>query len=160
MATSALMPPPQDELAGLMAAEPEPEEQDFGGDGFPDLPIELQNALKELLKKALKREVYARRQEVMEARKQRFYDRGVQYIFWDANSQGFAWLPGCAPGSSGGNEGGYSDVYNIYHPFLRALIAAGTANPPGVHVEPRSNKTADTIGAESADLYREFGSCF
>ena len=39
---------------------------------------------------------------------------------------------------------------------LRALIAAGTANPPGVHIEARSNRTADTIGAEAADLYREF----
>ena len=154
MATSALIPPPQDELDSLAA--PEPEGEQFGGDGFPELPLPLQNALKELLKKALKREVYARRQEVMEARKQRFYDRGVQYIFWDANSQGFSWLPGCAPGTSDENNGGYSDVYNIYHPFLRALVAAGTANSPGAHIEPRSNKMADTIGAQSADLYREF----
>lgn len=155
MSTNALIPPPAlDALSSVDTPQPEEQEQ-FGGDGFPELPKELQDALKELLKKALKREVYARRQEVMEARKQRFYDRGVQYIYWDFNSMGFAWLPGCAPGS-GADDGGYSDVYNIFHPFLRALIAAGTANSPGAHIEPRSNKTADTIGAESADLYREF----
>ena len=154
MSTSAITPVPA--LAALSGVDtPQPEEEQFGGDGFPDLPINLQNALKELLRKALKREIYARRQEVMEARKQRFYDRGVQYIYWDFNSMGFAWLPGCAPGGGSG-DGGYSDVYNIFHPFLRALIAAGTANPPGTHIEPRSNKTADTVGAESADLYREF----
>jgi hypothetical protein len=144
MATT-LTPPVQDAL---------PEEQEeHGGDGFPDLPEELQNALKELLRKALQREMYARRQEVMEARKQRFYDRGVQYIYWDYGTWGFAPLTGMgAPG----DNGSYEDVYNIFHPFLRALIAAGTANPPGVHIEPRSNRTADTIGSESADLYREF----
>ena len=44
----------------------EDEQEQYGGDGFPDLPEPLQNALKELLRKALQREMYARRQEVME----------------------------------------------------------------------------------------------
>ena len=99
--------------------------------------------------------MYARRQEVMESRKQRFYDRGIQYIFWDYGAWGFAPLT-AGPGSSPGGNGSYQDVYNIFHPFVRATIAAGTANSPGVHIEARSNKTADTIGAESADMYREF----
>ena len=133
------------------------QDEQHGGDGFPDLPEDLQKALKGLLRKALQREMYARRQEVMEARKQRFYDRGIQYIYWDYGSWGFAPLTGLGNGSqSPGDNGGYEDVYNIYHPFLRALIAAMTANPPGAHIEPRTNKTADTIGAEAADLYREF----
>lgn len=136
------------------AAQPQPEEQ-FGGDGFPQLPLELQNVLKNLLRKALKREMYARRQEVMEARKQRFYDRGVQYIYWDYRSWGFAPLTADGNGSPGSN-GSYEDVYNIFHAYLRALIAAMTSNPPGVHIVPRTNRTADTIGAEAADLYREF----
>jgi hypothetical protein len=145
MATS-LAPPIEDEA--------EPEEQKFGGDGYPELPEELQKSLKTLLRKALQREMYARRQEVMEARKQRFYDRGIQYIYWDYRSWGFA--PLTAGNGGPGDNGSYEDVYNIYHPFLRALVAAGTSSPPGAHIEPRSNKTADTIGAESADLYREF----
>jgi hypothetical protein len=136
-------------------AAPEAEEQ-FGGDGFPDLDEDLQKALKALLRKALQREMYARRQEVMDARKQRFYDRGDQYIYWDYGTWGYAALPSGSFGGAPGNNGSYEDVYNIYHPFLRALVAAGTANPPGTHIEPRSNKTADTIGAEAADLYREF----
>ena len=145
----------------LPAGSPEePDQQEkFGGDGFPDLPEDLQKALKGLLRKALQREMYARRQEVMEARKQRFYDRGIQYIYWDYGSWGFAPLTGFGSGNgsqSPGDNGGYEDVYNIYHPFLRALIAAMTANPPGVHIEARTNKTADTIGSEAADLYREF----
>ena len=150
MATSMV---PQSELSGMME-EPE-DRQQFGGDGFPELPENLQKALKDLLRKSLQREIYARRQEVMEARKQRFYDRGVQYIYWDNQSSAFAWLPGCAPGDGTG-EGGYADVYNIYHPFVRSLIAAGTANSPGVHIAARTNKTADTVGSEAADLYREF----
>jgi hypothetical protein len=138
-----------------LALPPVGEEEQYGGDGFPDLPLDLQAALKGLLRKALQREMYARRQEVMEARKQRFYDRGVQYIYWDYGAWGFA--PLTTSGSNGpGDNGSYEEVYNIYHPFLRALVAAGTANPPGAHIEARSNKTADTIGAEAADLYREF----
>ena len=141
----------------LSLIQPQTEQEQHGGDGFPDLPEDLQKALKGLLRKALQREMYARRQEVMEARKQRFYDRGIQYIYWDYGSWGFAPLTGLGNGSqSPGDNGGYEDVYNIYHPFLRALIAAMTANPPGAHIEPRTNKTADTIGAEAADLYREF----
>ena len=145
MATSTL------ELAAPPSAVPQREQ--FGGDGFPELPENLQKALKDLVRKALKREIYARRQEVMEARKQRFYDRGVQYIYWDSRSWGFAPLTN---GGGPGDNGTYEEVYNIFHPFLRALVAAGTANAPGIHIEPRSNKTADTIGGEAADLYREF----
>jgi hypothetical protein len=147
-------------LGQLATPEQEAPEERFGGDGFPDLPEDLQKALKGLLRKALQREMYARRQEVMEARKQRFYDRGIQYIYWDYGSWGFAPLTGFGAaggtGSSPGDNGGYEDVYNIYHPFLRALIAAMTANPPGAHIVARTNKTADTIGSEAADLYREF----
>lgn len=157
MSTNAVMPA-QDALESLITPEEEAPEEQFGGDGFPDLPDDLQAALKGLLRKALQREMYARRQEVMEARKQRFYDRGIQYIYWDYGSWGFAPLSGL--GQSGvnqspGSNGTYENVYNIYHPFLRALVAAMTANPPGVHIEARTNKTADTIGSESADLYRE-----
>ena len=154
MAASTLELPPSPTQAAEPAFDSSPEQQ-FGGDGFPELPEDLQQALKELLRKALQREMYARRQEVMEARKQRFYDRGDQYIYWDYGTWGYAALPNGSTGSPG-NNGSYEDVYNIYHPFLRALTAAGTANPPGTHIEPRSNKTADTIGAESADLYREY----
>lgn len=147
--------PPQAAALSLVTGQNDDEQEQYGGDGFPDLPEPIQNELKSLLRKALQREMYARRQEVMEARKQRFYDRGVQYIYWDYGTWGFAPLTG-GMGSNPGDNGSYEDVYNIFHPFLRALIAAGTANPPGVHIEPRSNRTADTIGAEAADLYREF----
>ena len=152
MATSTLGPQVETDPVTENGAAPE-EGEKFGGDGFPTLPLELQNALKALLRKALQREIYARRQEVMEARRQRFYDRGVQYIYWDHRSWAFAPLSGAG---TAGEDSGYEDVYNIYHPFLRATIAGGTANPPDVHIEARSNKTADTIGSESADIYREF----
>lgn len=150
MATNTL-PPPVD------AEDEQEQKNDYGGDGFPALDKDLQEALKSLLRNALQREKYARRQEVMEARKQRFYDRGIQYIYWDYQSWGFAPLTG--GGVSGGgpsSDGSYEDVYNIFHPFIRALIAALSVNSPGAHAEPRTNKTADTIGSEAADLYREF----
>src|ERR1700721_1524688 len=92
MATLAL-PPQAAAPSGQVLAPQEPSEQfneQFGGDGFPELPENLQKALKDLLRKALQREMYARRQEVMESRKQRFYDRGIQYIYWDYGAWGFA----------------------------------------------------------------------
>lgn len=150
---SALALPPQSELAGILGAQADPEQ--FGGAGFPELDATLKTALKELLRKALQRELYARRQEVMEARRQRFYDRGVQYIYWDFKSWGFAPLSSVGYGDSH-QEDSYEDVYNIYHPFLRALEAALTSNPVGAHIEARTNRTGDTIGAEAADQYREF----
>lgn len=150
MATALIAPP-----APAAPTPPVPEQEQFGGDGFPELPKDLQTALKGLLRKVLQRELYARRQEVMEARKQRFYDRGVQYIYWDFKSWGFAPLSSVGYGDSH-QEDSYEDVYNIYHPFLRALEAALTANPVGAHIEPRTNRTADTIGAEAADQYREY----
>ena len=106
MATSTIAPP---ELAGIVGNAP-PEQEKFGGDGFPDLPENLQQALKGLLRKALTREMYARRQEVMDARRQRFYDRGVQYIYWDYRSWGFAPLTS-GPGATGspGDNGTYED---------------------------------------------------
>lgn len=146
-------------MATAIALAPNTDVQDatekWGGEGFPELPAELQTALKDLLRVALQREVYARRQEVMECRRERFYDRGIQYIYWDFNSWGFAPLSSVGYGDSH-NEPSYEDVYNIYHPFLRALCASLTANPPGAHIEPRTNRTADTVAANAADKYREF----
>ena len=129
MATSTIAPALDTEQPEAGDGAPEDQGERFGGDGFPELPENLQKALKGLLRKALTREMYARRQEVMEARRERFYDRGDQYIYWDYNSWGFAPLSSQGSGSPG-NNGGYEDVYNIFHPFLRALIAAGTASPP------------------------------
>lgn len=141
--------------AALPVQEAPEEQEQFGGDGFPDLDKDLQTELKALLRKALQREIYARRQEVMEARKQRFYDRGVQYIYWDFKAWGFAPLSATGYGETHEQES-YEDVYNIFHPFIRAIVAGMTANVPGAHVEPRSSRTADTVGAEAADAYRQF----
>ena len=71
MSTSPQIPEPEPQ-------EPEQDEEEssiteeWGGDGFPDLPEHKQTILKSLLRKALTREVYSRRTEVIEARQQRF----------------------------------------------------------------------------------------
>ena len=45
-------------MATAIAPLPETDEQEkWGGDGFPNLPMELQTALKSLLRKALQREL-------------------------------------------------------------------------------------------------------
>lgn len=134
---------------------PEEEQgEDFGGDGFPELPEDKQVILKDLLKKALQREIYSRRTEVIDARMQRFYSRSVQYIYWNWSTGMFA--PLMQGGSTNGaDQDRYCEVYDIYSAFLRTLVAALSQNPLSCHMVPRTPKrTADISASEAAEFYR------
>src|SRR5712664_3970088 len=98
MSTSALMAP-QEEAPQFDA--------DWGGYGYPDLPEHNQTILKALLRKALTRETYSRRTEVIDARQQRFYSRCVQYIYWNWGTMMFAPLV-----QGDGDQERYCEVYD------------------------------------------------
>ena len=135
------------------APEQNPEDE-WGGDGFPELPEEKQLVLKNLVKKALQREKYSRRTEVIDARQQRFYSRSIQYIFWDWNQMTFAPMNAGGAGNAADQER-YYEVYDIYSAFLRTLVAALSQNPVSSHMEPRSPKrTVDIAASEAAENYR------
>lgn len=154
MSISPTMPDIETEDTELPPPEDDEQIDDFGGDGMPDLPEDKQVILKDLLKKALQREIYSRRSEVIEARLQRFYSRTIQYIYWNWGSMMFAPLNQGGSSNSADQER-YCEVYDIYSAFLRTLVAALSQNPVAAHMVPRTPKrTVDISSSEAAEFYR------
>jgi hypothetical protein len=122
----------------------------------------LQDALVKLCQHFGALEKYARRTEVIEARRQRFYRRGDQYIVWNTQSYMFGNWPGGSLDSAGGTSPAqdtprYTDVYNIFWPYLRIMISVGTQNPPGVNFDPCDpTKATDIASARAAEKYRHY----
>ena len=117
---------------------------------------ELQSEIRELCRHFAGLDQFARRSEIIEARRQRFYRRGDQYIV--SNKEGFfqPWTGGSGKqAASEGDDGRLTDVYNIFWPYLRALIAIGVQNPPGVNFDPDDGTQAtDITAARNAEIYR------
>lgn len=169
MGTSPLPADPAENLA------PEPEvndgsqaqAEDFGApDPIEDSELdpvtkkELKQALQSLCKHFATVDKYVRRQEIMDARRQRFYYRGDQYIYWNTTQLLFLPWQGGGTGadpSDAQDTPRYTDVYNIYKPYLRAMVAVGVQNPPGVNFEPDDPaKGIDITSARAAEKFRHF----
>jgi hypothetical protein len=121
----------------------------------------LQTAMVALIQHFSALEKYARRTEVMDARRQRFYRRQDQYIVWNTAQYLFGPWPGnTGEGtnpSSAQDSPRYTDVYDIFWPYMRILISAGTQNPPGVNFEPDDpTEEGDITSARAAEKYRHF----
>lgn len=120
---------------------------------------ELQDAAKALLKHYAALDKYARRTEVIDARRQRFYRRGDQYINWNPGIFNFVPFGGDGNDSGNGSPGQdsprYTDVYDIFWPYMRALISVGVQNPPGVDFEPDDpTKESDISASRTAEVFR------
>ena len=150
------MPTTEDETVNAPVEAPEEEaapDAEWGGDGYPKLPEDKQVILKDLLRKALTREIYSRRTEVIDARQQRFYSRSVQYIYWNWSTMMFAPLMQGGTSNAADQER-YAEVYDIYSAFLRTLVAALSQNSVSAHMVPRSAKrTVDITAATIAEQY-------
>ena len=128
--------------------------------------IELQNAVKSLCKYFLGLDKWVRRQEVVEARRQRFYWRNDQYIYWKNDAVGFV----TATGGQALNADDttvevprYTDVYNIYTPYGESLLSTLIQNPPGVNWQPLDPSQAKDITASKIEsnyslMWRGFSS--
>lgn len=132
--------------------------------GVPD-PIaddtELQGAIVKLCQHFAGLEKYARRTEVMDSRRQRFYRRQDQYIVWNTAQYLFGPWPGNTGESTGTSPAQdsprYTDVYDIFWPYMRILISVGTQNPPGVNFEPDDpTQESDITSSRAAEKYRHF----
>lgn len=130
------------------------------GKGNHELPEKLKNALKSCLAHyGTDVDKYPRRTEVIDARRQRFYDRGYQYIYF--NSSQFIFLPIVAgqvlsAGADSVQMPRYCNVYNIYKPYRRNFQATLCQNPPGVNFEPRDlSQPLDQKIATCAQQYAE-----
>jgi hypothetical protein len=122
---------------------------------------DLQKALYRLAQKVAGYDKYARRQEVMDVRQQRFYWRGVQYIWWNEQAGYFVAAPQSGTqltvGGTDVDMPRYTDAYEIYAPFGRALIAAFTQNQPGVRFQAEDpTDGADITAKTEAEKYRHY----
>ena len=167
MSTPAITNAPPD-ATGQTSNEEAPEIQENDGTraacedyGDPDPAAddeELQQAILALARHYATLDKYARRTEVIDARRQRFYRRGDQYIVWNATVFNFVPYPGGDDGANGSPDQDsqrYTDVYNIFWPYMRALISIGVQNPPGVDFEPDDpTVSTDISAARAAETFR------
>lgn len=120
---------------------------------------ELQECIKALVKHFIGLDKWVERQEVIDARLQRFYWRDVQYIFWKSDAVGFTHAVGGV--SVDTSEGGitiprYTDVYNIYTPYGESLISVLIQNVPGVNWQPVDmSEGRDLTAAQAAEKYQQ-----
>lgn len=152
--------------AGGTAAEQEEPElndgskaycEDFDDDKLAD-DKDLQDSAVALAKHYGGLDKSPRRTEVIEARRQRFYRRGNQYIYFNYQPSVMNFVPysgGDDNGAPGSDSARNMDVYNIYFPYLRALVSVGCQNPPGVAFEPDDpTKSSDISAARAAEIFR------
>lgn len=118
-----------------------------------DLPEHLQRALKTVTRRLMEREAFARRGEVIDARRQRFFWEGEQYIYCRPGVYVFASANSGAVVPYGDAEmdmPAYTKVYNIYEPYGRSIIAVLTQNPPGIKAEPMDPGDEDDVKSAQA----------
>jgi len=120
---------------------------------------QAQIAVKELCKYFIGLDKWVRRQEVIEARRQRFYWRNDQYIYWKSDAVGF--LPAIAgqsidAGTEQVNVGRYTDVYNIYTPYGESILSTLLQNAPGVNWQPLDpSEPNDVIASKTAEKFQQ-----
>lgn len=122
---------------------------------------DLQQALKELVIRFYKYDAISRRQEVMDTRKQRFYWRDVQYIWWNEGKGAFFSAPQAGMPYTYQNTSiempRYCDVYNVFTPCAEIILSAFTQNPPGVRFQAADPKEGQDIAAKvNAEKYRHY----
>jgi hypothetical protein len=152
-------------LAGLPPEEVVPEQEqetmdqefDYGPKNV-NLPQDMQDAGAALITLFMQQDRYVRRQEILDVRKARFFDRGAQYIFW--NSQANMYITGQAGGvinigSNSVDMPRYMDVYDIYSAYEQVITSVLSQNPPGVNFEPDDfMDEVDQTAADTAERYR------
>jgi hypothetical protein len=144
--------------------EEQPEQQDYKqlyGENFENLPEQIVNVLREQVREFQGQERWLRRREVMRDRRNRFYERGFQHIYWNSQgaSAGFTMI---TPGGSATNASGqmvqaprYCDDYNLYRRYLQINMAILTQTSPGIDFRPNdASRSEDIESAEAAELYR------
>lgn len=163
MATNALLQeaPPEEQQEGQAEEVQAPVNnglrapcEDYGQTDVAKDDKTLQGYLRECCKHWAQLDQYPRRTEVIEARRQRFYRRGDQYIL--TNKEGiFQPWTGSSDEGEAQDDGRLTDVYNIFWPYMRAMIALGTQNPAGVNFEPDDGtRSTDITAARNSEIYR------
>jgi len=128
--------------------------------GNHNLPQELQTGFLTLLRHyGTEVDKHARRLEVIEARRQRFYDRLYQYIYFNWGSMVFLPITAGVVMSAGSDSvmmPRYTAVYDIYSARRRNFQAVLSQNPPAVAFEPADpTASLDIKIAQASEKYAE-----
>ena len=162
MATPAIMPDQTQSNPTNQVLENTPEPEVGGEVNEFDLlkgRKDLQDAIKEACKYFIGLDKWVRRQEVIEARRQRFYWRNEQYIYWKTDAVGFITAQGGQSISIDNEEvqvPRYTDVYNIYTPYGESLLSTLIQNTPGLNWQPlNSANPNDVTASKTAMKYQQ-----
>lgn len=140
------------------------QEQDMGyGPNNEELPEDLVNILRDTVKELNQQEQYLRRLEVIHDRRNRFYERGYQHVYWNSSAGGVGQggfmqtMPDAMSGNGTAQAPNYVDDYNIFQPFLRIIEAILTQTPATPNFQPNNPDSSEDIdAAEAAELYRKY----
>ncbi len=138
--------------------DPGPQQPPSFGENNRQLPDQLKDALKELVKEFQGRDLYDRRIEVLTDRILRFYDDGVQHVY--PNYGTGVYQVGVAGGYVDVGNGQmecpeYMGAYNIFRARRRTIDSVLTQNPPGIDFQPdHPDRSEDIEAAETAEGYR------
>lgn len=130
------------------------------GENNVDLPDELIDGIRELVRELSQNEQFVRRREVLRDRRNRYYERGFQHLHENERAGTFVQMQA---GQSYTNASGqqswcpnYIDDYNLFAPCLEILIAILTQNSPGIDFRPiNPNLTEHMDAATAAEGYRK-----
>ena len=152
---------------GSQAVQDHPEQSDDlespYGDRNQELPDQLVKILRETVVEFQGQEEYLRRREILRDRRNRFYEQGVQQLYWAGGPNGQGSYGMVTPGGFVQNSSGariqapnYADSYNIFQRYMLIIQAILTQNMPGIDWKPDNPKRSeDAEAAEAAEQYWE-----
>jgi len=108
----------------------------------------LQGVLLSLVRKQTTRDSTARRVQVLDARTQRFFYRGLQYLAWDAKDQALVSINGLASVTGDADtSASYRQTFNIYQAYAKSFMAVFSQNSPNSRAEADDPKSPLDIAA-------------
>jgi len=108
----------------------------------------LQGVLLSLVRKQATRDSTARRVQVLDARTQRFFYRGLQYLAWDAKDQALVSINGLATVTGDADtSASYRQTFNIYQAYAKSFMAVFSQNSPNSRAEADDPKSPLDIAA-------------
>lgn len=112
------------------------------------IDVKLQGVLLSLVRKHTTRDKAARRVQILDARTQRFFYRGLQYLAWDEKDQALVSINGVATPNNGGEDAGsYRQTFNIYQAYAKSFMAVFSQNAPNSRAEADDPKNPLDIAA-------------
>lgn len=151
--------PPQQQQDPQQQQAPQVDPDFPFGENGENLPQDMQDSLKQLAVKFMEEDRYSRRLEIQEARRARYFWRGMQHLSWNWKSEGWEIM-----GPGGATMGSYAQaedsavlyVTNIYQAFGLSIQAVLTQNMPSVRFEPqKATDPADIDTAAAAEDLRK-----